>query len=132
MRQIVVTKFGNEPNLFGNDLRYGMLGEWECLKLLKILSEDKDNRVFYYGKAIWDKEKAKEYFTNEVIYMDSGLHNPELLIKMQKVDEFHIVLGPHSIYNGGKNIPSWESIKKTLVTERILDRVAPQIRMMNA
>lgn len=130
-RHVVVTKFGNEPDLFGNDLRHGMIGDWEVTRLLQVLSSDKMNRVFYYGKAKWDSEKAKEYFENEVIYVDSALHSPEVLIAMQAVDEFHVLLGPHSYYNGGDNLPAWESIKKSLVTDRLLERVAPQIKMMN-
>lgn len=134
MRTIVVSKFGNEPNLFGDDLRFGMLGEWECTKLLKILSEDTDNYVIYYGKAKWNQEKAIEYFGKfKVQYIESGINDDaELLSRMSKIDEFHIVLGPHAFYNAGKDIPSWESIKETLVTQRLLDRVSPQIKLINA
>jgi hypothetical protein len=134
MRNIVVSKFGNEPNLFGEDLRYGMLGEWECLKLLKILSEDKNNCITYYGKAKWDFNKACKYFNNKnVQYIESNAtDNANDISSICAIDEFHIVLGPHAFYNGGQNIPSWESIKTSLVSERLLERVAPQIRLMNA
>lgn len=132
MRQIVVSKLGNEPALFENSLRFGMLGEWECLKLLKILSKDLNNFVYYYGKAKWDEEEAKKYFEPYIVtYIDSSLHSPEMLTNMTKVDEFHIVLGPHAFYNAGTHIGAWETIKKSIVTERLLERVAPQIKLMN-
>lgn len=133
-RQIFVTKFGNEPNIFGNDLRYGMIGEWEITKLLKVLSDDPDNEVFYFGKAIWDKDKANKYFTNIVHYIDAtsmGKLELALYDEESPIDEFHILLGPHAYYNGGKVIPAWESIKESMVPKRLLERVAPQIRLMN-
>lgn len=132
-RTIVVTKFGNEPNLFGSDLRHGMLGEWECFQLLHILSKDVSNRVIYYGKAIWDNKKAFDYFNGKVTYIESSVEdNAEDIVKLTKIDEFHIVLGPHAFYNAGSLIPSWESIKSSLVTQRLLERVAPQIKLVNA
>lgn len=134
MRHIVVSKFGNAPNLFSNDLRHGMIGEWETTKLLKILSDDKDNFVTYYGKAIWDTEKAHKYFVNNnVQYIESSIDDDvNAVSKIAKIDEFHIILGPHTYYNGGRHIPAWESIKESLVTQRLLERVAPQIKLINA
>lgn len=133
MRHIVVTKFGNEPNIFGNDLRYGMIGEWEVTKLIKVLAIDKNNFVTYYGKAIWDDEKAKEYFGDNVQFIECMPNDDanELAYDLEP-DEFHVLLGPHTYYNGGKNIPAWESIKTSMVPERLLNRVAPQIKLMNS
>lgn len=133
MRHIVVTKFGNQPEIFGNSLRYGMIGDWEVTKLIKVLACDKDNFVTYYGKAIWDDVKAKEYFGDNVTFLECDItDNGDERIFKRKIDEFHVLLGPHAYYNGGKNIPSWESIKTSIVSERLLNRVAPQIKLMNA
>lgn len=133
MRHIVVTKLGNEPNIFGRTLREGMIGDWETRKLIKVLSMDKENFVTYYGKAIWDQDKAKEYFGKNVRFLESSQYDtPDNIIEsIGEINEFHVILGPHSFYNGGKNIPAWESIKKSIVTERLLNRVAPQIKLMN-
>jgi hypothetical protein len=127
---IVVSKFGNKPELFGTSLRCGMIGDWECLKLIKVLSDDINNNVTYFGKAIWDKQKANSYFNlHNVTYEESS--STYDFKKFSTIDEFHILLGPHSFYNAGKNIPAWESIKESIVTQRLLERVAPQIKLMN-
>ena len=133
MRHIVVTKFGNKPEIFGNDLRYGMIGNWEVTKLIKVLASDKNNFVTYYGKAVWDDAKAKEYFGNNVEFLECDItDNGDEKIFKREIDEFHVLLGPHAYYNGGLNIPAWESIKTSIVPERLLERVAPQIKLMNA
>ena len=133
MRHIVVTKFGNEPEIFGTGLRYGMIGDWEVTKLIKVLSCDKDNFVTYYGKAIWDNDKARAYFGSNVQFIEcKSTDDADVIAQLAKPDEFHVLLGPHAYYNGGKNIPAWESIKTSLVPERLLNRVAPQIKLMNA
>lgn len=133
MRNIVVTKFGNEPEIFGNSLRYGMIGDWEVTKLIKVLACDKNNLVTYYGKAIWDTDKAREYFGNNVQFIEcQSTDDANIISRMTDIDEFHVLLGPHAYYNGGKNIPAWESIKTSIVPERLLNRVAPQIKLMNA
>lgn len=134
MRNIVVSKFGNEPDIFGDSLRVGMIGDWEIKKLLQVLAADKENCVTYYGKAKWDNEAAIKAFPNKnVRFIEcQTFDNANLLAKELEIDEFHILLGPHAIYNGGKNVPSWESIKISLVTQRLLERVAPQIKLMNA
>lgn len=132
MRHIVVTKFGNKPEIFGNDLRYGMIGDWEVTKLIKVLASDKDNFVTYYGKAKWDYDKAKEYFGDNVQFVECFYYDTKLTVEQLRPDEFHVLLGPHAYYNGGLNIPAWESIKTSMVPERLLERVAPQIKLMNA
>lgn len=132
MRHIVVTKFGNKPEIFGNSLRYGMIGDWEVTKLIKVLASDKNNFVTYYGKAVWDDAKAKDYFGDNVEFLECDITDDgdERIFK-RKIDEFHVLLGPHAYYNGGLNIPAWESIKTSMVPERLLERVAPQIKLMN-
>ena len=133
MRHIVVTKFGNKPEIFGNDLRYGMIGNWEVTKLIKVLASDKNNFVTYYGKAVWADAKDKEYFGNNVEFLECDItDNGDEKIFKREIDEFHVLLGPHAYYNGGLNIPAWESIKTSIVPERLLERVAPQIKLMNA
>lgn len=133
MRHIVVTKFGNKPEIFGNDLRYGMIGDWEVTKLIKVLASDKNNFVTYYGKAIWDDIKAMNYFGDNVAFLECDItDNGDKRIFKRKIDEFHVLLGPHAYYNGGLNVPAWESIKTSIVPERLLERVAPQIKLMNA
>lgn len=134
MRKIVVSKFGNEPDIFGNSLRVGMIGDWEVKKLLKALANDKENFITYYGKAKWDEQKAfKEFPNNNVQFIEcQQTDDTNVIANMTDIDEFHILLGPHSFYNGGLNLPSWESIKTSLVTERLLERVAPQLKLMNA
>lgn len=134
MRNIVVSKFGNEPDIFGDSLRVGMIGDWEVKKLLQVLSADKENCVTYYGKAKWDNEAATKAFPNKNVQFIECQQTDDasIISTMTGIDEFHILLGPHSIYNGGKNVPSWESIKASLVTQRLLERVAPQIKLMNA
>ena len=133
MRHVVVTKFGNQPEIFGNSLRYGMIGDWEVTKLIKVLASDKDNFVTYYGKAIWDYDKAKEYFGDNVQFIECmSFDDANVLAQVAKPDEFHVLLGPHAYYNGGLNVPAWESIKTSMVPERLLERVAPQIKLMNA
>lgn len=134
MRKIVVSKFGNEPDIFGNSLRVGMIGDWEVRKLLKALANDKENFITYYGKAKWDKTAAfKEFPNNNVQFIEcQQTDDTNIIANMIDIDEFHILLGPHSFYNGGLNLPSWESIKTALVPERLLERVAPQIKLMNA
>lgn len=134
MRKIVVSKFGNEPDIFGNSLRVGMIGDWEVRKLLKALANDKENFITYYGKAKWDKTAAfKEFPNNNVQFIEcQQTDDTDIIANMTNIDEFHILLGPHSFYNGGLNLPSWESIKTALVPERLLERVAPQIKLMNA
>lgn len=133
MRHIIVTKFGNEPDVFGNSLRCGMIGDWETFKLIKVLSSDSNNIVTYYGKAKWDNEKAQQSFNGNVSFIESSEDdNANDIAKMANIDEFHVILGPHAFYNGGMHIPSWESIKKSIVTERLLQRVAPQIKLINA
>lgn len=132
MRHIIVSKFGNEPDIFGNDLRHGMIGDWEVTKLLKVLSDDSSNFVTYFGKAKWDEKKAVNYFKNFVQYIDGEDTTAfDQIALMTDIAEFHILLGPHSYYNGGKNLPAWESIKTSIVTDRLLKRVAPQIKLMN-
>lgn len=134
MRHIVVSKFGNEPDIFGNSLRCGMIGDWEVRKLLLVLSKDKNNFITYYGKAKWNQEEARKLFVNNNVQFIESSENdsPEVISKLAKIDEFHVLLGPHAFYNGGLNIPSWESIKTSIVTQRLLERVAPQIKLMNA
>lgn len=133
MRHIIVTKFGNEPDVFGNSLRCGMIGDWETFKLIKVLSSDSNNIVTYYGKAKWDNEKAQQSFNGNVSFIESSEDdNANDIAKMANIDEFHVILGPHAFYNGGMHIPSWESIKTSIVTERLLQRVAPQIKLINA
>ena len=133
MRHIIVTKFGNEPDIFGNSLRCGMIGDWETFKLIKVLSSDSNNIVTYYGKAKWDNEKAQQSFNGNVSFMESSEDdNANDIAKIANIDEFHVILGPHAFYNGGMHIPSWESIKTSIVTERLLQRVAPQIKLINA
>lgn len=133
MRHIVVTKFGNEPDIFGTSLRCGMIGDWEVRKLIQVLALDKNNFVTYYGKAKWNDELAKELFVNNnVRFIESSKYdNPYAVSFMSKIDEFHVLLGPHAFYNAGKKMPCWESIKSSIVTERLLERVAPQIKLMN-
>ena len=133
MRHIVVSKFGNEPDIFGNNLRCGMIGDWEVKKLISALSKDTENHITYYGKAIWDQNKADKCFgQGRVNFIQSNCTNDKRIQEIIPViDEFHILLGPHAFYNGGANIPSWESIKTSIVTERLLERVAPQIKLMN-
>lgn len=132
MRHIIVTKFGNEPDVFGNSLRCGMIGDWETFKLIKVLSEDSNNYITYYGKAKWDNEKAREHFGPNVQFIESqSTDDANVIAQLAHIDEFHVILGPHAFYNGGMLIPSWESIKKSIVTERLLERVAPQIKLMN-
>lgn len=133
MRHIVVTKFGNKPEIFGNDLRYGMIGDWEVTKLIKVLACDKNNFITYYGKAIWDDIKAIEYFGTNVQFIECMLSDDaNVIAQIAKPDEFHVLLGPHAYYNGGLNVPAWESIKTSIVPDRLLERVAPQIKLMNA
>ena len=133
MRHIVVTKFGNKPEIFGNDLRYGMIGDWEVTKLIKVLACDKNNFITYYGKAIWDDIKAIDYFGTNVQFIECmSSDDANVIAQIAKPDEFHVLLGPHAYYNGGLNVPAWESIKTSIVTERLLERVAPQIKLMNA
>lgn len=133
MRHIVVSKFGNEPDIFGNNLRCGMIGDWEVKKLISALSKDIENHITYYGKAIWDQNKADKCFgQGRVNFIQSNCTNDKRIQEIIPViDEFHILLGPHAFYNGGADIPSWESIKTSIVTERLLERVAPQIKLMN-
>ena len=133
MRHIVVSKFGNEPDIFGNSLRCGMIGDWEVKKLISALSKDIENHITYYGKAIWDQNKADKCFgQGRVNFIQSNCTNDKRIQEIIPViDEFHILLGPHAFYNGGANITSWESIKTSIVTERLLERVAPQIKLMN-
>lgn len=133
MRNIVISKFGNEPDIFGNSLRCGMTGDWEVKKLISALSKDAENHITYYGKAIWDPAKADKYFGRDRVHFiqSNSVNNSRIYKLFPKIDEFHILLGPHAFYNGGANIPSWESIKTSLVTQRLLDRVAPQIKLMN-
>ena len=133
MRNIVISKFGNEPDIFGNSLRCGMIGDWEVKKLISALSKDAENHITYYGKAIWDPAKADKYFGRDRVHFiqSNPVNNSRIDKLFPKIDEFHILLGPHAFYNGGANIPSWESIKTSLVTQRLLDRVAPQIKLMN-
>lgn len=133
MRNIVISKFGNEPDIFGNSLRCGMIGDWEVKKLISALSKDAENHITYYGKAIWDPAKADKYFGRDRVHFiqSNSVNNSRIYKLFPKIDEFHILLGPHAFYNGGANIPSWESIKTSLVTQRLLDRVAPQIKLMN-
>lgn len=134
MRHIIVSKFGNEPDIFGDSLRCGMIGDWESRKLLQVLASDPNDSITYYGRAKWDDEKAKEHFpNNNVQYIEASLEDDtHAIFTMTDIDEFHIILGPHAIYNGAnKFMSSWESIKTSIVTQRMLDRVAPQIRLMN-
>lgn len=132
MRHIVVSKLGNEPDVFGESLRCGMIGDWETRKLLQVLSDDPKNIVTYYGKAKWDNEKAREHFGPNVQFIESqSTDDANVIAQLAHIDEFHVILGPHAFYNGGMLIPSWESIKKSIVTERLLERVAPQIKLMN-
>lgn len=133
MRHIVVSKFGNEPDIFGNSFRCGQIGDWEVKKLISALSKDTENHITYYGKAIWDQNKADKCFgQGRVNFIQSNCTNDKRIQEIIPViDEFHILLGPHAFYNGGANIPSWESIKTSIVTERLLERVAPQIKLMN-
>lgn len=132
MKHIVVTKFGNEPDIFGETLRAGMIGDWETRQLILALASDENTLVTYYGKAIWDEEKARNIFPKTVQFIEcSSSDSPKAIKTIANIDEFHVILGPHAFYNGGSNIPSWESIKKSIVTERLLERVAPQIRLMN-
>lgn len=133
MRNIVISKFGNEPDIFGNSLRCGMIGDWEVKKLISALSKDAENHITYYGKAIWDPAKADKYFGRDRVHFiqSNPVNNSRIDKLFPKIDEFHILLGPHAFYNGGANIPSWESIKTSIVTERLLERVAPQIKLMN-
>ena len=133
MRHIIITKFGNEPDVFGNSLRCGMIGDWETFKLIKVLSSDSNNIVTYYGKAKWDSQKAQQSFNGNVNFIESSKDdNANDIAKIANIDEFHVILGPHAFYNGGMHIPSWESIKTSIVTERLLQRVAPQIKLINA
>lgn len=133
MRHIVVTKFGNQPEIFGNSLRYGMIGDWEVTKLIKVLACDKNNFITYYGKAIWDDIKAIDYFGTNVQFIECmSSDDANVIAQIAKPDEFHVLLGPHAYYNGGLNVPAWESIKTSMVSERLLERVAPQIKLMNA
>ena len=148
-RHIIVTKFGNEPNVFGSSLRCGKIGDWETRKLLQILSKDKNNRICYYGKAIWDDKEAHKCFpNNNVIFIESSddfISDLSMFTKLMRtqvfdceailrdnIDEIHVILGPHAFYNAGANIPSWDSIKSSIVTQRLLERVAPQIRVINS
>ena len=133
MRNIVVSKFGNEPDIFGNSLRVGMIGDWETKKLLQVLSSDKENNVIYYGKAKWDNEAAIKAFPNKNVQFIECQQTDDasIISAMTNIDEFHIILGPHAIYNAGTVAPSWESIKTSLVTQRMLERVAPQIKLIN-
>lgn len=133
MRQIIVSKFGNEPDIFGHSLRCGMIGDWESRQLLLALSKDKNNCITYYGKAKWDNKKANELFTNNnVQFIESkSTDDASCIAQIADIDEFHIILGPHAFYNGSPNISSWSSIKTSIVTERLLQRVLPQIRLMN-
>lgn len=133
MRHIVVSKLGNEPDVFGDSLRCGMIGDWETFKLLQLLSDDPQNYVVYFGKAKWNLQEAYKRFNRHVTFVESSDNTDVLaMTAIAQVDEFHIILGPHAFYNGGFNMASWESIKKSIVTERLLERVAPQLKLMNA
>jgi len=146
--KICVFKIGKSPKFFCNvdvnDLQSRMMGDWELVELIRLLSNEHPNDQIYiigrtrpapdfkfeeqfpagnvkYLRFEKDKEmtpyEAAQYFTT----------HPEL----DEVDEFHYLMGPHARYNG--NMKLWDHDKDKPVKSMMCfeNYVAPLHALMN-
>lgn len=149
MKKICVFKVGKSPKFFCNvdvnDHQSRMMGDWELVELIRLLSnEHPDDQIYIVGRARpqkgfdfneqfpngnvkylrFDKDKEDTSFEAAQFYTS----HPEL----ETVDEFHYLMGPHARYNG--NMKLWDDEKDKPVKSMMCfeNYVAPLHALMNA